>query len=156
MKKKQGGISIVNKPTFDDSNINWQVLGDYEHLHYSILDVDSENAIADVLFKFTANERVFLHRHLGHNNTFVIQGEHRLYKPDGTLKEVRPVGSMTSTPPSNEPHREGAGDQDAVVAFSMRRENGVMYEILDDDMNVVDTISFQDLEDLNNTAWNIF
>ncbi len=59
----------MNKVAFDDSNINGQVLGDYEHLHYSILDVDSEDATADVLFKFAANEKVFLHRHLGHNHT---------------------------------------------------------------------------------------
>jgi hypothetical protein len=142
----------MNKVAFDDSNINWQVLGDYEHLHYSILDVDSEDATADVLFKFAANEKSFLHRHLGHNHTFVIQGEHRLYHPDGTLKEVRPVGSMTSTPPSDDPHREGAGNQDAVVAFSMRRRQGVLYEILDDAMNIVDTISFQDLVDMNNAT----
>ena len=30
-----------------------------------------------------------LHRHKAHNNTFVVQGEHRLYKPDGSLKEAR-------------------------------------------------------------------
>tara|TARA_B100001142_G_C14058642_1_gene548776 strand:- start:409 stop:633 length:225 start_codon:yes stop_codon:yes gene_type:complete len=70
------GIDIMNKFAFDDRNIDWRILGDYEHLQYSILDVDNENAIADVLFKFAANEKVFLHRHLGHNNTFVIQGEH--------------------------------------------------------------------------------
>ena len=145
-------MNTLNTSNFDDSNIDWQRLGDYEHLHYSILDVDPENATADVLFKFSANEKVFLHRHLGHNHTFVIQGEHRLYHPDGTLKETRAVGSMTSTPPSDDPHREGAGDQDAVVAFSMRRRKGVMYEILDDDMNIVDTISFQDLQDLNNAT----
>lgn len=138
--------------TFDDSNIDWQRLGDFEHLHYSILDVDSENKIADVLFKFAANEKILLHRHLGHNNTFVVQGEHRLYEPDGTLKEVRPVGSLTSSPPSNDPHREGGGDQDVVIAFNMRGKDGVLYEVLDDDMNIVGTISFQDLEDLFNAA----
>ncbi|MFP6781859.1 MAG: regulator [Gammaproteobacteria bacterium] len=138
--------------TFDDSNIDWQRLGDFEHLHYSILDVDSENNIADVLFKFAANEKILLHRHLGHNNTLVIQGEHRLYEPDGTLKEVRPVGSMTSSPPSKDPHREGGGDQDVVIAFNMRGKVGVLYEVLDDDLNVVGTITFQDLEDLHNAA----
>jgi len=142
----------MNKVAFDDSNIDWQILGSYKHLHYSILDVDSAEATADVLFKFAANEKIFLHRHLGHNHTFVIQGEHLIYHPDGVLKEIRPVGSMTSTPPSEDPHREGAGDQDAIVAFSMRRRKGVMYEILDDDMNIVDTISFQDLVDLNNAT----
>ena len=138
--------------TFDDSNIDWQRLGNFEHLHYSILDVDSENKIADVLFKFAANEKILLHRHLGHNNTLVIQGEHRLYKPDGTLKEVRPVGSMTSSPPNEDPHREGGGDQDVVIAFNMRGKVGVLYEVLDDDLNVVGTITFQDLEDLHNAA----
>ena len=138
--------------TFDDSNIDWQRLGDFEHLHYSILDVDSKNNVADVLFKFAANEKILLHRHLGHNNTLVIQGEHRLYEPDGTLKEVRPVGSMTSSPPNNDPHREGGGDQDVVIAFNMRGKDGVLYEVLDDDMNIVGTITFQDLEGLFNAA----
>ena len=130
--------------TFDDRNIRWNKLGDFDHLLYSILDVDEINRIADVLFKFSANEKIVLHRHLAHNNTFVIQGEHRLYKPDGSLKEVRPVGSLTSSPPNNEPHREGGGDQDVIIAFSIRGD-GVLYELLDDAMSLIGTISMQDL-----------
>jgi quercetin dioxygenase-like cupin family protein len=137
--------------TFDDSNIKWNRLGDFEHLHYSILAIDEKNHIADVLFKFAANEKIVLHRHKAHNNTFVAQGEHRLYKPDGTLKEVRPVGSMTSSPPDTEPHQEGGGDQDVIIAFSIRGD-GVLYELLDDDQNLIGTISFQDLIDLNRAA----
>lgn len=137
--------------TFDDSNIKWNRLGDFEHLHYSILAIDEKNRIADVLFKFAANEKIVLHRHKAHNNTFVIQGEHRLYKPDGTLKEVRPVGSMTSSSPDTEPHQEGGGDQDVIIAFSIRGD-GVLYELLDDDQNLIGTISFQDLIDLNRAA----
>jgi quercetin dioxygenase-like cupin family protein len=133
--------------TFDDSHIRWNRLGDFEHLHYSILDVDEKNGIADVLFKFAANEKIVLHRHLAHNNTFVVQGEHRLYKPDGSIKEIRHVGSMTSSPPNDEPHREGGGDQDVIIAFSIRG-TGVLYELLDDDMNIIGTISMQDLKDL--------
>ena len=134
--------------TFDDSNITWNRLGDFQHLHYSILAIDEKNRIADVLFRFAANEKIVLHRHKAHNNTFVIQGEHRLYKPDGTLKEVRAVGSMTSSPPDTEPHQEGGGDQDVVIAFSIRGD-GVLYELLDDDKNIIGTISFQDLIDLH-------
>ncbi len=129
---------------FDDRNIKWNMLGDFPHLHYSILDVDEKYGIADVLFKFAANEKIVLHRHLAQNNTFVVQGEHRLYKPDGTLKEVRPVGSMTSSPPSAEPHQEGGGDQDVIIAFSIRGQ-GVLYELLDKDMNQIGAITMQDL-----------
>ena len=136
---------------FDDRNIKWNRLGDYLHLHYSILDVDEKNGIADVLFKFSANEKIVLHRHLAHNNTFVVQGEHRLYKPDGTLKEIRPVGSMTSSPPSDEPHREGGGDQDVIIAFSIRG-NGVLYQLLDEDLNQIGSISMQDLIAIKNAG----
>ena len=134
--------------TFDDSHIRWNRLGDFEHLHYSILDVDEKNGIADVLFKFAANQKIVLHRHLAHNNTFVVQGEHRLYKPDGTVKEIRHVGSMTSSQPNEEPHSEGGGDQDVIIAFSIRG-TGVLYELLNDEMNIIGTISMQDLIDLN-------
>ncbi len=140
----------MSQHTFDDSNITWHRLGDFEHLHYSILAIDEERRIADVLFKFAANEQIVLHRHLADNNTFVVQGEHRLYHPDGSLKEVRAVGSMTSSPPSDEPHREGGGDQDVIIAFSIRGE-GVLYELLDDDQNLIGTISLQDLIDLKRT-----
>lgn len=130
---------------FDDRNISWQTLGDLPHLHFSILDVDEKNQIADVLFKFAANQQIVLHRHLAHNNTFVIQGEHRLYHPNGTIKETRAVGSLTSSPPSDDPHREGGGDQDVIIMFSIRGSDGVLYELLDDDQNVTGTISMQDL-----------
>jgi quercetin dioxygenase-like cupin family protein len=134
---------------FDDSNIRWKRLGDLPHLHYAILDIDEKNKIADVLFKFAANERIVLHRHLAHNNTFVVQGEHRLYKPDGGLKEIRPVGSMTSSPPSDEPHLEGGGDQDVIIAFSIRGD-GDLYQLLDDDLKQIGSLSMQDLINLKN------
>jgi quercetin dioxygenase-like cupin family protein len=130
---------------FDDRNIHWNKLGDFEHLLYHILDIDVENKIADVLFKFAANQQIVLHRHKAHNNTFVVQGEHRLYEANGKVKEIRPVGSYTISPPNDEPHREGGGDQDVIVFFSIRGSEGILYEILDDDLNQIATISMQDL-----------
>jgi len=129
---------------FDDANINWQTLEGFEHLHYSILDIDEQNKIVDVLFKFAAHQQIVLHRHKALNKTFVIQGEHRLYEADGRLKEVRAVGSYTSSQPSDEPHREGGGDLDVIVFFSIRGGEGAFYEILDDDLNVIVTLGMQD------------
>jgi quercetin dioxygenase-like cupin family protein len=81
-----------------------------------------------VLFKFAAHRQIVLHRHVAHNNTLVLQGEHRLYEPDGAQKEIRPVGSYTVSPPNDEPHREGGGDQDVIVLFSIRGSDGVLYD----------------------------
>jgi quercetin dioxygenase-like cupin family protein len=129
---------------FDDRNITWNKLGDINHLLYSVLNIDENNYIVDVLFKFDANEKIVLHRHLVHNNTFVVQGELRLYEPEGKLKEIRPVGNYKSCPPGDV-HREGGGvDQDVVVFFNIRGHDGVFYEVLDDDMNVIGTLSYAD------------
>jgi len=134
---------------FDDRSVKWNTLtlpplGELKHLLFSMLSVDEENHIVHVLFKFSANQKIILHRHMIHNNTFVVQGEHRLYEPDGTLKEVRPTGMYKSTPPGDI-HREGGGpDQDVVVFFDMRGHDGVFYEILDDDQNVVAALGYAD------------
>lgn len=129
---------------FDDRAIRWNRLGDFEHLLYSILNIDEQLKIIEVLFKFSANQQIVLHRHKVLNHTFVVQGEHRLYHASGELKEIRPTGSYTVSPASDEPHREGGGDQDVVVLFSIRG-GGELYEILDDNLNVIAVLTFQDL-----------
>ena len=130
---------------FDDHNIRWNTLEGIEHLAYSILDIDENNKIIDVLFKFSANQQIVLHRHKVLNHMLVIQGEHRLYEANGAIKEIRPVGRYTVSPANDEPHREGGGDgQDVVVFFSIRGSDGLLYEILDDDLNVTGTLTMQD------------
>jgi len=136
---------------FDDRNIQWHKLGDFEHFVYSILDIDRENNIADVIFKFEAHQPIVLHRHKVLNKMLVIQGEHRLYEPNGDLKEVRPVGRYTSSPATPDPHRECGGDEGAVVFFSIRGNSykGALYELLDDQENLIGIITMQDLIDLH-------
>lgn len=133
---------------FDDSNITWYKLGDIEHLGYSILDIDEKNNIVDVIFKLEPFKQIVLHRHMAINHSFVIQGEHRLYEANGELKEIRAVGSYTSSPASNEPHRECGGKEGAIVLFSIRGSNGVFYEVLDDQQNVIAALGMQDFIDL--------
>jgi hypothetical protein len=133
---------------FDDRHIRWYRLRDFgehfapfdAHFVLTVLDVDVSQKLADFMLKFPPNQRIFLHRHLALTNTLVVQGEHRLYEPNGALKEVRRVGSYTSSPPS-EPHREGAGDEGGVVFYSVRGEDGILFEFLDDDLRVVGTLS---------------
>lgn len=112
----------------DDRKIKWFTLGDFEHFVFAICDVDQRRRVVDLILKFEPNQQIFLHRHLALTNTLVVQGEHRLYEADGRLKEIRPSGSYYSTPPGD-PHREGGGDEGAVVLYSVRAGDGeVLFE----------------------------
>ncbi|QSB02600.1 regulator [Methylomonas sp. EFPC1] len=133
----------MNTYLFDDRRIDWQTLEGFEHLRYFILNIDTDANIADVLFKFAAGQQIVLHRHKAPNHIFVIQGEHRIYHADGTLKEIRPDGSYTLSPASDVPHREGGGDIDVILLFSIRG-TGVLYDILDDDANVISSLAMSD------------
>ena len=135
---------------FDDHAIHWNRFGDLVPcFHYTILHVDEKSRIVDVLFKLPANEQIVLHRHRALNHTFVVQGEHRLYEADGSLREARPAGSYTVSPASQQPHREGGGEQDVIIFFSIRPDNDeVIYELLDDALNPLGTITFQMLMEL--------
>lgn len=134
----------MTKYNFDDRNIRWSKLGDFEHFVYAMLDVDVCLQIVDFLIKFDPNQQIFLHRHLALTNTFVVQGEHRLYESNGMLKEIRPVGSYTSSLPGDA-HREGGGNNEgAVVFYSVRGKDGILFEVLDDNLNVVATLSMED------------
>jgi len=139
-------IAVAAEPTsyvFDDRNIRWYTLGDFEHFVFAMLDVDVPQKIVDFILKFPPNQKIFLHRHLALTNTLVVQGEHRLYEPNGKLKEVRPVGSYTSSPPGD-PHQEGAGDDGGVVFYSVRGKDGALFEVLDDNLNVIGTLGMDD------------
>ena len=138
--------AVAAEPTsyvFDDSNIRWYTLGDFEHFVFAMLDVDVPQRIVDFILKFPPNQKIFLHRHLALTNTLVVQGEHRLYEPNGKLKEVRPVGSYTSSPPGD-PHQEGAGDGGGVVFYSVRGKDGALFEVLDDNLDVIGTLGLDD------------
>lgn len=139
---------MTRAPKFDESNITWHTLDGIENLQYHVYAVDEAMKIVDVMFKFAANKKTILHRHHAAYTTLVIQGELRLYRANGELTEVRPVGSYVAKGLGGEPHTEGGGDEDAIVFFSNRGQNGVIYEILDPDLNTVATLGLQDFKAL--------
>ncbi len=143
--------TAVQSYRFDDRNLRWLKLGDFEHFVLAMYDIDPKRKVVDFILKFAPNERIFLHRHLAQTNTLVISGEHRLYEPDGSLKEVRPVGSYTSSAPG-EPHREGGGADGAVVFYSVRAESAELFDVLDDSGKLTGKLTMQDFVDLLNQS----
>lgn len=113
--------SKIASYAFDDRNIRWYRLGDFEHFVFAMFNVDQPRQIVDFILKFAPNQQIFLHRHLALTNTLVVQGEHRLYEPNGALKEIRPVGSYTSTPPGERIAREVRQRRSGVLQRARQR-----------------------------------
>ena len=146
---------MLDVNSFDESKIDWKPLpgpdGEpADHILLSILNVDDKAKIVDVLFKFSANEKILMHRHTSNYSTFTVKGELKTYLPNGELKDVRPAGVFKSGEPG-EAHTEGGGDEDVVVYFSLRPYSATdpIYEILDENLEVLQAMNFEDLKDLN-------
>ena len=109
--------------------------------------------VIDVLFKFAANQKIVLHRHVAASHTFVVQGEHLIYDSSEDLKEVRSVGTYKAGQPDEEPYADCGGDTDVVILFSLRPYNGgEIYEILDENHEVLSTITFDGIKELFEAA----
>ena len=136
---------------FDDRNINWQPLGEFKHLLLAVYHIDEARKIVDFVIKYEPNERIVTHRHLAQTSTLVIQGEHRIYEPNGELKEVRTVGGYTSSAPA-EPHSEGGGAEGAVVFYSLRADDHALFELFDDDQKLIASLGIADFAEFARNA----
>ena len=70
------------------------------------------------------------------------------------MKEIRPAGTYKAGLPDIEPHREGGGDDDVVILFSLRPYNNSnpIYEILDENDEVESIMTFDDLKEMYQAA----
>ena len=130
---------------FDDRAITWQLV-EFIGAQVYVLAVDQALGIADVLIRFEANTPGRLHRHVCDFSTFVLQGELRFRRPDGSPQEVRPTASHVQVAANGEPHSEGAGDRTAIVLFSFRGSADGMIEYLDDAGGVVFRLGFAEFK----------
>jgi len=150
---------MPNIQNFDETKINWQPLpgpdgNPADHLGCSILHIDDEAIIVDILFKFAANQKIVNHRHTSDFNTFVVKGELHIYDLEGNLTEVRYPGTYTAGVATDEPHTEGGGEEDVVVLFSLRpySNDKPIYEILDETGEIAAIMTFDALKELHETS----
>ncbi len=137
--------TTVKTYCFDDRDITWHTVA-FIGAQIYVLAVDAALGIADVLIRFEADTPGKLHRHVCDFSTFVLQGELRFWRPDGSAKEVRPTASHVQVAAHGQPHSEGAGDRTAIVLFSFRGTTGDMIHYLDDAANVVFRLAFADFK----------
>ena len=128
-----------------DDVVAWEPFAGLEHLELSISEIDQEREILDVIVRFPPNEIISMHKHCAQTNMFVIQGELRIYEPDGNLREVRPAGNYYRGR-RDDVHTEGGGEDGAVVLYSVRGHGGdELFEIMDEQQNVLATLGWSNL-----------
>lgn len=137
---------LASKYQLDGRDIEWHPFGKFTGFVYTILDVNVEKRTIDMMFKFEPNRNCFYHRHVAPATSLVLEGEHRIYERDSdgnTIDKIRPAGTFAISD-GGDVHIEGGGEDGATVFFSMRADTDHVYDILDDDLNVVREISIHD------------
>ena len=128
-----------------DEVVSWEPFAGLEHLELSITEVDQDREILDAIVRFPPNQVISMHKHCAQTNMFAIQGELRIYEPDGKLREVRPAGNYYRGR-RDDVHTEGGGDDGAVVLYSVRGHgDDELFELMDEQQNVLATIGWKDL-----------
>ena len=137
--------SLMTARQFDEQNLQWRELEGFKHMMVSIFFVDEARNRVDFLIKFDPNEKVLLHRHLADTNTFVIEGDHVIYEPDGSVREVRPVGQYTFGT-GRDAHDEGGGPNGCILYYSVRGETDALFDMLDANLNAVAALHTADFK----------
>ncbi len=89
-----------------------------------------------------------IHHHTATTTIFVLEGEQHLWDlyEDGSRGEerIRRAGDYALTlGPEPPPHLERGGDEGGMVFFGSHSNDGKLYEILDDDLNLVADITME-------------
>ena len=142
----QCDASMPSNFRYDGSAVDWR---DFitEGCYYRLLNVDTEAKQADMLVKFEPNSECMYHRHAATTTTMVLQGELRVREQSdsGEVVNVKRAGSY-SIGGEGEIHIEGAGDETAIIFFSMRTDSEIIYELLNPDLSLRKSITVADFD----------
>jgi hypothetical protein len=142
--------------SFDPGRHRWrEVKGEpglsYKVRHdYTILGYDLEAGTLDMVVRWAGDGgHCPLHRHTATTTVLVLEGEQHLWDlhADGSRGEhrVRRAGDYALTVGDALPHLERGGPEGGLAFFGNHSENGRLYEILDEDMNVVLDVTMETL-----------
>ena len=147
--------------SFDPSRYRWrEVVGDpgqsYEvHHDYTILGHDLPAGTLDMVVRWAGDGgHCPMHRHRSTTTILVLEGEQHLWdlNPDGTrgAHKVRRAGEYALTGDDTLPHLERGGDEGGMAFFGGHSAAGLLYDLVDEEQNVILNVSMQLLLD----DWN--
>jgi len=133
---------------FDPSRYKWrEVTGEpglsYKVRHdYTILGYDLAAGTLDMLVRWSGDGgHCPIHRHTATTTVLVLEGEQHLWDihSDGSRDEprVRRAGDYALTLGDALPHLERGGSEGGIAFFGNHSDSGRLYDILDEDMNII-------------------
>ena len=139
---------------FDISRYQWREVtpsGESYPVHhwYTILGHNQAAGTLDMLVRWGADGgHCNLHRHVATTTVFIIEGEQHLYDYDASGKKsdqprIRRAGDHGLSVGVETPHLERGGPDGGIALFSTHTNDGSLYEILDEDLNMILTITIQ-------------
>jgi len=146
----------MTQSSFDANRYKWrEVTGEPEtsykvHHDYTILGYDIAAGTLDMLVRWRGDGgHCPIHRHASTTTVLVLEGEQHLWDvhPDGTRGEhkVRCTGDYALTVGDGLPHLERGGEDGGVAFFGNHCSDGLLYEIIDEDMKVVADVTIESL-----------
>ena len=141
---------------FDPGRYRWrEVKGEpglsYKVRHdYAILGHDVAAGTLDMLVRWAGDGgHCPIHRHTSTTTILVLAGEQHLWDlhPDGTCgaHKVRCAGDYALTVGDGLPHLERGGPEGGIAFFGNHCSDGILYELLDEDMKVVAQVTLESL-----------
>lgn len=141
---------------FDPDRYRWrEVVGDpagaYKVRHdYTVLGHDAKAGTLDMLVRWDGDGgHCPIHRHACTTTVLVLAGEQHLVdlNPDGSHGEskLRRAGDYALTLGDTLPHLERGGPEGGIAFFGAHCDDGLLYELYDDDMKVVAAVTIESL-----------
>ena len=139
---------------FDPARHKWrEVTGEpdlsYKVSHeYTILGYDLDAGTLDMVVRWKGDGgHCPIHRHTATTPVLVLEGEQHLWDlhPNGPRGEhkVRRAGDYALTVGDALPHLERGGEEGGLVFFGNHSSNGLLYEILDEDLKLVADVTME-------------
>jgi hypothetical protein len=139
---------------FDPRRYKWrEVTGEpglsYKVRHdYTILGHDLAAGTLDMLVRWAGDGgHCPIHRHTAITTVLVLEGEQHLWDlhPDGARggHKVRRAGDYALTVGDALPHLERGGAAGGIAFFGNHSTNGLLYEVLDEDLKVVADVTME-------------
>jgi len=115
---------------------------------YTILGYNLAAGTLDMLVRWRGDGgHCPIHRHTSTTTVLVLEGEQHLWDlhPNGTRGEhrVRRAGDYALTVGETLPHLERGGAEGGVVFFGNHSSDGHLYEVFDENMNLVMDVSME-------------